>query len=325
MSFQPQGLSKTARQPSRCVFIGNITYDATKDELRGLFSEVGPIVNFRMVFDRDTGKPRGYAFCEYKDEASAMSAMRNLNGRDLRGRALRVDYADNNKINMPEGELDGPPPSRQPPMPSGPQNPNQGRQDNHRYGQVSPPVDNYNSMYDNNHTQPRGPSPPPVQPVQEIDPIRAALMQVPHTQLYDAISQMKQLVMTNPDRSRQIFSQNPTLSIVMLYIQEILGMVPAPVTNDPPTNFEQPRPQYPPQSQQMYANPPPSYMPPPNQRPAPIMNEDSEKLKQMLAGMTPQMLQQILQLGPQQLEGLEPAHRSHVLFIQQHAANLSRK
>lgn len=50
-----------------------------------------------MVFDRETGKPKGYGFCEYKDQETALSAMRNLNGYELNGRALRVDSAASEK------------------------------------------------------------------------------------------------------------------------------------------------------------------------------------------------------------------------------------
>jgi cleavage stimulation factor subunit 2 len=46
------------------------------------------------VTDRETGKPKGYGFCEYADGATALSAMRNLNGYEVNGRNLRVDFAD---------------------------------------------------------------------------------------------------------------------------------------------------------------------------------------------------------------------------------------
>ena len=49
------------------------------------------------MFDRETGKPKGYGFCEYKDQETALSAMRNLNGYQLNGRSLRVDSAASEK------------------------------------------------------------------------------------------------------------------------------------------------------------------------------------------------------------------------------------
>lgn len=51
-------------------------------------------VRNRLVTDRETGKPKGYGFCEYADGATALSAMRNLNGYEVNGRNLRVDFAD---------------------------------------------------------------------------------------------------------------------------------------------------------------------------------------------------------------------------------------
>ncbi|KAF9926594.1 hypothetical protein FBU30_003842 [Linnemannia zychae] len=79
---------------SKVVFVGNIPYEQTEEQLTEIFSEVGPVVSFRLVFDRDTGKPRGYGFCEFHDERTAASAVRNLNGRDIGNRSLKVDFAD---------------------------------------------------------------------------------------------------------------------------------------------------------------------------------------------------------------------------------------
>ncbi|XP_059012550.1 cleavage stimulation factor subunit 2 isoform X2 [Mustela lutreola] len=92
----------TVRDPAvdrslRSVFVGNIPYEATEEQLKDIFSEVGPVVSFRLVYDRETGKPKGYGFCEYQDQETALSAMRNLNGREFSGRALRVDNAASEK------------------------------------------------------------------------------------------------------------------------------------------------------------------------------------------------------------------------------------
>lgn len=84
---------------SRTVFIGNIPYDAKEEQLMEVMREVGSLVNLRLVFDKDTGKDRGYALCEYAD---AKSAIRNLNGRGFHGRTLRVDTADGKEITQEE-------------------------------------------------------------------------------------------------------------------------------------------------------------------------------------------------------------------------------
>ncbi|XP_030512572.1 cleavage stimulating factor 64 [Rhodamnia argentea] len=86
-----------ASSQHRCVFVGNIPYDATEEQLKEICQEVGPVVSFRLVIDRETGKPKGYGFCEYKDEETALSARRNLQGYEINGRQLRVDFAENDK------------------------------------------------------------------------------------------------------------------------------------------------------------------------------------------------------------------------------------
>ncbi|XP_068661440.1 cleavage stimulating factor 64-like isoform X2 [Aristolochia californica] len=86
-----------ATSQHRCVFVGNIPYDATEEQLIQICEEVGPVVSFRLVLDRETRKPKGYGFCEYKDEETALSARRNLQGYEINGRQLRVDFAENDK------------------------------------------------------------------------------------------------------------------------------------------------------------------------------------------------------------------------------------
>lgn len=60
----------------------------------------------RLVTDRETGKPKGYGFCEYKDEETALSARRNLQGYEINGRQLRVDFAENDK-NADRNQVNG--------------------------------------------------------------------------------------------------------------------------------------------------------------------------------------------------------------------------
>lgn len=78
------------------VFMGNTPYEATEEQLKDIFSELG-LVSFMLVYDRKTGKPKGYGSCEYQDQETALSAVRNLNGHEFSGRALRVDNAASEK------------------------------------------------------------------------------------------------------------------------------------------------------------------------------------------------------------------------------------
>ncbi|KAJ3319489.1 hypothetical protein HDV06_006299 [Boothiomyces sp. JEL0866] len=79
----------------KSVFVGNIPYDMTETQLTEIFSEVGQVLNMRFVFDKETGKPKGFGFCTFQDAETAASAIRNLNKYDINGRQLKVAYADN--------------------------------------------------------------------------------------------------------------------------------------------------------------------------------------------------------------------------------------
>ena len=75
------------------LFVGNLPFSATEDELRDLFSAFGEIQQVRIMTDRDTGRSRGFAFVEIADDEAAAKAISDLNGKELGGRALTVNEA----------------------------------------------------------------------------------------------------------------------------------------------------------------------------------------------------------------------------------------
>ncbi len=75
------------------IYVGNLTFDATEDQVRGLFEAYGPVEKVSIITDRDTGQPRGFAFVEMNDDESATKAMEALNGTNLGGRNLTVNEA----------------------------------------------------------------------------------------------------------------------------------------------------------------------------------------------------------------------------------------
>lgn len=79
-------------------FVGNLSYNTTEDNLREVFKRVGEVIGIRICTDRETGRPKGYAFIEYADAATALSAIRNLDGTDFHGRKLRVSYSNNSSL-----------------------------------------------------------------------------------------------------------------------------------------------------------------------------------------------------------------------------------
>ncbi len=74
------------------LFVGNLPSDATEEALSYLFSPFGEVQQVKIVTDRDTGKPRGFAFVEMAEDAAA-KAIAALNGKDFGGRALTINEA----------------------------------------------------------------------------------------------------------------------------------------------------------------------------------------------------------------------------------------
>jgi RNA recognition motif-containing protein len=74
--------------------VGNLNFRTMQDEIRSLFSEVGEVVDVFLPSDRATGRPRGFAFVEFSDEASARAAIQRFDGYELGGRNLRVNAAE---------------------------------------------------------------------------------------------------------------------------------------------------------------------------------------------------------------------------------------
>lgn len=72
------------------LFVGNLAYTITDTELQDLFAEYGAVTSCSIAKDRDTGRPRGFAFVEMESQASAEAAIRGLNGRQVGQRQMSV-------------------------------------------------------------------------------------------------------------------------------------------------------------------------------------------------------------------------------------------
>ena len=75
------------------LFVGNLSYDATEAELREHFGSIGPVTYCYLPTDRETGRPRGFAFVEFGDDGHAQAAITRLNNQTFRGRPLAVKEA----------------------------------------------------------------------------------------------------------------------------------------------------------------------------------------------------------------------------------------
>lgn len=77
----------------KSIFVGNLPFSATEDELRELFSPYGAVARVSIMMDRETGRSRGFAFIEMTNDEEAESAISGVNGSSLGGRALNVNEA----------------------------------------------------------------------------------------------------------------------------------------------------------------------------------------------------------------------------------------
>jgi cleavage stimulation factor subunit 2 len=312
--------------------VGNIPYELTEDQLTEVFKEVGPVVSFRLVFDRDSGRPRGYGFCEYHDSETAASAVRNLNNVEVGGRQLRVDYADGDpaasSTTAPQGERPSEQPQQRQPQPQQPQ-------------QQTPP-----------QLPPQIVSPPSTTAQQQqqaavIENIsQAEQNSMNQTQLLEILSTMKLYIQTHYEQARILLTQNPQLSYSLFQIMVQLNLIdpsilpsllvqnapqqqnqPAPVQNTSQVvggvNFGPPNvppnvpqnvppapvvPQHQPQHQQHPSQQhPPQH--PPQQHPQQHQQQHQQQQQQpppMYGGMPPQQPQPMMQ-QPMQQQQIQPS------------------
>ncbi len=80
------------------LFVGSISFDSTEESLKQKFEEIGPVVSAKIIFDRFSGRSKGFGFVEMENEEDAAKAIQELNGSTLDGREIVVNEA------KPEGE-----------------------------------------------------------------------------------------------------------------------------------------------------------------------------------------------------------------------------
>lgn len=279
----------------------------SEEQIVDTFGRVGQVNNFRLVHDKETGRPKGFGFLEYADPDAAASAVRNLNDHEIMGRKLRVDWSNDSSgggggggNNRGDGGMDG--------------------------AQISIPGGDVQAQ--------QTPLLPPLPPGADIpagltcpDAISKTLSSIPAPQLLDIISQMKGLVMSDPSQATELLRQAPQLAYAIFQALLLLGLVdtsmlgsivqaanpasapyppaahlPPQVPQPPPPSAYHPTPQpaypaYPQQYQQPVPTPPvqqQAFAPPPQQAPAPAMPDQQALLAQVMA-MTKE---QIFQLEP---------------------------
>src|SRR3954469_16862843 len=75
------------------LYVGNLPFDITEDDLRNMLAQHGPVNEINVIMDRETGRARGFAFVTMNTQEGANAAIEKLNGKDWQGRALTVNEA----------------------------------------------------------------------------------------------------------------------------------------------------------------------------------------------------------------------------------------
>jgi RNA recognition motif-containing protein len=89
------------------IYVGNLPYTATEEDLTGLFAAYGPVERVKIITDRETGRSKGFAFVTLGDQSQLNTAIEALNGYDYQGRALRVNASDPKEAKTGGGERRG--------------------------------------------------------------------------------------------------------------------------------------------------------------------------------------------------------------------------
>lgn len=76
------------------IYVGNVAYKATEEDLRTLFEQYGEVSSVKIIRNPKTGRSKGFAFVEMPDDASASEAIKKINGTEFLGRSLKVDKAN---------------------------------------------------------------------------------------------------------------------------------------------------------------------------------------------------------------------------------------
>ncbi|MFQ5540749.1 MAG: RNA recognition motif domain-containing protein [Candidatus Paceibacteria bacterium] len=89
------------------LFVGNVPYTITEDELKQAFSEAGTVESVAIITDKMTGRPRGFVFVEMATDEEAQKAIEIMNGKEVGGRALNVNEAKPREDRPSNGDFGG--------------------------------------------------------------------------------------------------------------------------------------------------------------------------------------------------------------------------
>lgn len=212
------------------IFVGNVPYDADEDELREIFAKVGSVTSVRVVCDKDTKQPKGYAFCDFQESTSVQAAIEKLNNVEYNGRKLRIDWAERelhaSGPALRDRERDdgpGPPPrGGRPPVPASDMN--------------FPPrpvltvADRLSRMRDQEAEEKAKVAAAENAERAEIGRLMETLTP---QQVISIVAEMQRLALRAPEVARALLTENQQLALALHHAQFLAGMI-----DDPPLSTE---------------------------------------------------------------------------------------
>mmetsp|Transcript_25774 Transcript_25774/g.34301 ORF Transcript_25774/g.34301 Transcript_25774/m.34301 type:complete len:390 (-) Transcript_25774:279-1448(-) len=180
------------QQQKHDIFVGNLAFSTTEEQLIQAFSELGRLVKVRMVKDLETGKPRGFAFIEFEDPQAALSAIRNMNDYELNGRRIRVNFSNSSHLETLAGEL--------------------GMDMSHANSQRQASRDAAAAKEDKSGTQ----------------AVAESLKTLTKGEMYDVVAKLKEIADTDPDEARRLLCSHPQLPEAILHLMSKLDMIKQP-------------------------------------------------------------------------------------------------
>lgn len=186
-----------------CVFVGNIPQDSTEQQLESFFARMGQVIQFKIIYDKESRLSKGYGFCEYVEVEAAQSAAKNLNGADIQGQQIRVDLADAERQSTADLT-------------------------SHQYATMKterrePHIREREAL--DLHTQ---------LAAEDIVPngvICEVMEGLSDNELYLLLAHMKQLALNDPDAARELLTAYPQLSFALLHGQMMSNMRQNPRVN----------------------------------------------------------------------------------------------
>ncbi|TGZ83362.1 hypothetical protein EX30DRAFT_339550 [Ascodesmis nigricans] len=260
----------------RVIFVGNIPYGLTEEQITEIFSSAGRVLSFRLVYDRETGRPKGFGFAEYPDPETAASAVRNLDNYEIMGRKLRVDFSHEGNTPPPDGDNRGP-----------------------GFGGLA---------VGQSLDLPRGTELPPG--LTAPDAISQTMKAIPVPQLLDILHQMKTLVSTEPAKATQLLREAPQLSYAVFQALLLMNLVDAGVLTQVIETAAQA------QAPVAPVVPPPPPPPVVSTTPVqPAQAAQMGAGLQGMDPNQAALIQQVMRLTDEQLAGLAPEQRQQILML----------